>query len=236
MDDEFGWSVALGGGPNDTPQTTLAIAAPWYHEDKQTASGYYTKRNRGKVYILGQDRNPNNTTPKQNQWTLQAELTGANDTDQFGMSLSMSQDGTLLAIGAPAAIADEIDSEGLVMSSRGQVHVYQRSNNTGSWIPMTSSSRSPIQGQVGEYLGVSVALSSDGTRLVAGMGNCKEQGGGGGFRVYDWIAGNWCEIGSVCVINGDSSRGSAARVALSGDGKTVVANVQADFVGVYRVE
>jgi hypothetical protein len=82
----------------------------------------------------------------------EAQTTGGN---QFGASLSMSGDGSMLAIGGT-----DNDGGG---SNAGHVRVYRLVS--GSW---TQIGADLVGAAAGDFLGTSVALSGNGIRLIAG--------------------------------------------------------------------
>ena len=129
--------------------------------------------------------------------------------DRSGNSLSMSSDGSIVAIGGYLN-----DGNG---SNSGHVRVYQ--NVSGTWTQIGSD----IDGEASsDESGTSVSISSDGT--VVAIGARKNDGNGsnsGHVRVYQNVSGTWTKIGSD--IDGEaSSDESGTSVSLSSDG-TVVA-------------
>ena len=140
-------------------------------------------------------------------WTkIGADIDGEAAGDQSGESVSISSDGTTVAIGAS-------NNGG---SYAGHVRVYK--NITGTWTKIGAD----IDGEAaGDYSGRSVAISSDGTTVA--IGAPYNDGGGsdaGQVRVYKNIAGTWTKIGTDIdgEAAGDQSGGS---VAISSDGTTV---------------
>ena len=129
--------------------------------------------------------------------------------DRSGVWVSLSDDGTIVAIGAYTN-----DGNG---NESGQVRVYQYANS--SWTQLGSD----IDGEAaGDRLGYSVALSSDGTILAAGA--YKNDGNGtesGHVRVYEYSGSSWSQLGSD--IDGEAAGDQAGNaVSLSSDG-TIVA-------------
>jgi len=86
---------------------------------------------------------------------LGAPLLGQQGDARFGQSISLSDDGTILAVGAPSATVDSKENAGIVQ-------VFQLRN--GFWEPRGS----PLQGRnKDDQFGSAVALSADGSVLVA---------------------------------------------------------------------
>ena len=140
-------------------------------------------------------------------WTqLGSDIDGEALYDNSGYSVSLSSDGTILAIGAY-----KNDGNG---SNSGHVRVYQYANSTWSQLG------SDIDGEAaGNLAGYSISLSDDGMTLAVG-----EIVGGGGskgqVRVYRYSGGSWSQLGNDIVgeANDDFSGGS---VSLSSNGSRV---------------
>jgi hypothetical protein len=139
-------------------------------------------------------------------WTqIGADINGEAADDQSGFSVSLSSDGTILAIGANLN-----DGNGL---NSGHVRVYQ--NTAGNWAQIGSD----IDGEAADdRCGFSVSLSNNGNILAIGaIGNDGNGPNAGHVRVYQNIAGNWTQIGAD--IDGEvSSDNSGRSVSLSSNG------------------
>jgi hypothetical protein len=125
--------------------------------------------------------------------------------DKSGFSISLSDDGTILAVGAYFN-----DGGG---ANAGHVRVYQYASS--SWSQLGSD----IDGEAaGDLSGCSVSLSDDGTILAVGA--YKNDGGGvdaGHVRVYKYASSSWTQLGSD--IDGEAADDwSGNSVSLSGDG------------------
>ena len=131
--------------------------------------------------------------------------------DQNGYSISLSSDGTIVAIGA-------IYNDG-GGSNSGHVRVYQYSS--GSW---TQLGQDIDGGGLDEDSGYSVSLSSDGTIVAIGAPEARKNGEGseGLTRVYRWNGTDtWTQIGED--IHGQAiTDDSGAGVGLSSDGTILV--------------
>ena len=143
------------------------------------------------------------------QWTqVGSDLYGEMAFDEFGWSVALSSEGTRLAIGAPYNDANGNDA--------GHVRVFDW---TGSqWTPVGSD----LNGEAAyDYLGWSVALSSDGTRVAIGAPtNGYSSDNAGHVRLYDWTGSQWTQVGSA--LNQEASGDHFGRsVALSSDGTRV---------------
>jgi hypothetical protein len=99
------------------------------------------------------------------------DIDGEFITDQSGISVSMSSDGTFIAIGASQN------------SGKGHVRVYGYGN--GSWLKTGNDLDAEA---LGDELGWSVSLSGDGTRVAAGAKSNDGNGTSSGHvRVYDLL-------------------------------------------------
>jgi len=118
--------------------------------------------------------------------------------DQFGQSVSMSADGTRVAIGAPRA-------------SSGRVKVYELIGS--SWTQVGND----IDGDGGNS-GYSVSMSSDGSRVAVGAPYASSEYGQ--VQVYDLIGSSWTQVGATIVGSDDDGREikSGFSVSLSADG------------------
>jgi len=185
--DNSGYSVSLS---NDG--TKLAIGAL---NNDGTAS------DAGHVRVYGYSNS---------SWSqLGSDIDGEAAYDLSGTSVSLSDDGTIVAIGAVA-------NDGTA-SDAGHVRVYGYSNS--SWSQLGSD----IDGEAaGDHSGTSVSLSDDGT--IVAIGAIFNDGNGsnsGHVRVYGYSSGSWSQLGSD--IDGEAFQNySGESVSLSGDG-TIVA-------------
>ena len=142
-------------------------------------------------------------------WTkLGADVTGAAVNDLAGGAVSMSADGTRMAVAA-----SQSDSGG---TDAGQVRVWEYASNN-QWALLGPE----IRGEsAGEFVGASVALSGDGTTLVIGSTN--EFPYMGFVRIYRYNAASkvWTKLGADIVGHSDRDRFGAS-VAISYDGSKI---------------
>ena len=134
--------------------------------------------------------------------------------DQSGYSVSMSSDGTRMAIGAV------MPASGYAAGGTGKVRVYEWDNV--SWSQLGAD----IDGEGTEdHFGRSVSISSDGTRVAIGaqFNNPTNTAAGvsvGHVRVYDWNNVSWNQVGGD--IDGEAVGDRSGRsVSISGDGTRV---------------
>ncbi len=131
---------------------------------------------------------------------LGADIIGEAAGDQSGLSVSLSGDGTTLAIGAPYN-----DGGG---TSTGHVRVYRLT--AGAWTPLGADIDGAISGSQGDRFGTSVSLSSNGTRVIAG-GPLNSVA-----RIYQLVGTTWTLVGTPL----GGARRTGQSVAMSADGLT----------------
>ena len=183
--DVSGWSVSLS-----SDGTVLAIGAIHYVGNGPSS---------GHVRIY---KNISGT------WTqVGVDINGEAAGDQSGTSVSLSSDGSVVAIGAPLNDGNN--------TSSGHVRIYK--NISGTWTQVAA-----INGEAAsDWSGYRVSLSSDGS--VVAIGASQNDGNGassGHVRIYKNISGTWTQVGVA--INGDAAGDSSGvSVSLSSNGSVV---------------
>jgi hypothetical protein len=138
-----------------------------------------------------------------NWMQLGPDLEGEVNGELFGSAVSLSSDGSLLAIGTP------LNSDGF--SSAGQVKVFQWTGT--SWMQKGTD----INGLADDLLGNAVSLSADGLRLaVDAIGNEENGSKAGQVRVYEWVDEDWSKVGAD--IDGEVGAFLGCSLSLSADG------------------
>ena len=143
----------------------------------------------------------------QGQWEqIGQTILGDQQESYLGDQVSISDDGTTIAVGTGA-----YSSNGL--SYNGKVQVYRLVNNV--WTQLGPD----INGvENEETLGNSLSLNEDGTILA--IGSEYANGSGGKVTVFSYADNEWSIVGSV--INGQSNNGRFGTcVRLSNDGQTL---------------
>jgi len=148
-------------------------------------------------------------------------IVGEASNDEFGWSVSLSSDGSVLAVGAPVN-----------NSSTGHVRVYDWNAGGGTW----DQRGSDIDGQSGgDKFGWSVSLSADGNTLA--VGTPIRDFSRGAVRVYDWTT-SWSQRGSIIQGAGTGDEfGTAVSISSNGNKVAVGApehNSSAGHVQVYE--
>ena len=134
--DQFGWSVAISYNGS-----FIAIGARYEDSSVSQAGKVYTFRDNGSSWVQEDQFQPNVISAIQ----------------YFGSSLSMNNDGTLLAVGAT-----EFTHDGVFYA--GAVYIFSYANSTWTQEQILVSSTPLLR----EHLGWSVATSSDFSTIVSG--------------------------------------------------------------------
>jgi hypothetical protein len=103
-------------------------------------------------------------------------LEGQEHAEGYGACVALSEDGSVLAIGAPQSSLGGLDA--------GRVEVYKRDGSQGAWVLEGKS----ILGSTGEEFGSAVALAKQGMRVVVGAPSTTFDGSivqAGAVRVFD---------------------------------------------------
>ena len=229
-DDQSGHSVSLSADG-----TIVAIGAP-YHDETG-------KSNAGQVRIY--KYTPPSSGTGTGTWAqLGADINGAASRDESGYSVSLSADGTIVAIGAPK---HDADGTGFSIEKRGQVRIYKYTppsgtTGTGTWEPLGEE----IEGKApDDWSGWSVSLSADGKTVAIGVPRHNAGGDApSSVRVYEYKtnaslpsgthggSSQWKQAGTdinqgegTFVLATGEGENKANRfgwsVSLSGNGKTV---------------
>lgn len=137
-------------------------------------------------------------------WTqLGQDIDGESTSDRSGFSVSLSSDGTKVAIGAP-----QNNGNNAVLS--GHVRVYE--NQSGVWMQLGQD----IDGEgASDQSGISVSLSSDGN--IVAIGGSRLSAGNAYVRVYENQSGTWIQIGND-IENVPVTNNVDLKVSLSSDG------------------
>lgn len=142
-------------------------------------------------------------------WTqLGSDIDGEAARDQSGYSVSISSDGSIVAIGA--------NRNGVNGAEAGHVRVYKYQSS--AWTQLGSD----IDGEAAaDYSGIAVSISSDGSIVAIGaIWNDGNGSNAGHVRVYKYQSGAWTQLGSD--IDGEAAGDYSCRsVSISGDGSLI---------------
>ena len=146
-------------------------------------------------------------------WTqVGSDIDGEAAGDKSGNSVSMSSDGTRVAIGA--SLNDGSSGSG---SAAGHVRVYSKSG--GTWTQVGGD----IDGEAsGDKSGRTLSMSADGTRVAIGATDNDGNGSDAGHvRVYSESGGTWTQVGGD--IDGEAAGDyfGGDSISMSSDGTRV---------------
>jgi hypothetical protein len=225
--DTFGFDLALSADGN-----VLAVSAI---EEDSAATGIDGNQadnaatDSGAVYVFARSGGT---------WSQQAYVKASNTgaADGFGVSLALSADGTMLAVGASGedSIATGIggDQTNNSASTSGAVYVFSRSG-AGAWSQQAYVKAS--NSRLGHGFGSSIALSADGSTLAVGAqgessaatgvnGNQADTSAVSAGAAFVFIRSgvNWIQQAYLKASNSAGSRWFGYSLTLSSDGDTLV--------------
>ena len=159
------------------------------------------------------------------QWAqLGSDIDGEAANEYFGKSVSLSANGTRVAVGAYGN-----------NNNQGTVRAFEW--NGAAWVQLGSD----IDGEAaGDRAGSAVSLSADGARIAVGAPKSHAGSSAGHVRVFEWSGGAWVQQGNN--IDGEAAGDQSGKsVSLSADGarvavgahKNVGAGIDAGHARVY---
>lgn len=185
--DQSGYAVALSADGS-----IMAVAAPFNNNSNGNNSGSV------RIY-----ENMGGT------WTqLGGDIDGDASDDNFGFSIALSDDGSIVAIGA---YRNDVGG-----ASAGQLKIFQY--NGSSWTQMGTNIYSYVDW---DHLGMSVALSADGNTVAVGV-DLSDMNGlqSGHVEVYHFNGSSWQQVGGD-IIGANAEDRSGYAISLSADGNVL---------------
>ena len=145
--------------------------------------------------------------------------------DQLGFSVAVSGDGSTAVAGAPAAMVDG-------NANRGLVYVFTKPG--GNWADIAQTATlDAFGGAANDGLGSSVAISADGSKVVAGAPHSLS--GSGSAYVFARPAGGWSgateQLATLTASDAAANDLFGSSIAISGDGSTVAAGAPEATIG-----
>ncbi len=200
-----------GKSPNDYFGVSISLSSDGSTVTIGATRSFYVKRC-GQVRVFKYNGN---------MWQQVGEdINGDNKNEFFGGEVSLSSDGSIVAVGAYYN-----DDNG---KQSGHVRIYE--NKSGNW---TQMGQNLVGNGAKDFFGWSISLSADG--LTVAIGASGEAGflHSGCICVLKYINGAWEQIGEDIIgeIQGDLFGHS---VSLSSDGLTVAAGTRFHYVKVYK--
>jgi WD40 repeat protein len=146
------------------------------------------------------------------QWVLMGTpIVGTSDSVRAGWSVSISGDGSSVAIGAPKGG----ESEG------GAVFTYRFDDEEGTWIPYGTV----LEGDAGEAFGYATSLSNDGNLIAVGTPKAAREGlqNVGKASVFYLFGSEWVPLAGGSEVYGiDANDIDGTSVALSSQDGTIL--------------
>jgi hypothetical protein len=236
MSAEFGHAVVLSADGN-----TLAVSAYWEASKATGINGDQHDESipqSGAVYVF---------TRTGTRWTQQAYIKASNtgeagtadrfgDGDQFGVSLTISDDGSTIAAGA---ISEDSNAPGIngdqtnnSATSAGAVYVFTRTGSTWAQQAYIKASNP----DAADMFGYSVSLNADGNTLA--VGSYDEGGssrtingppdnmrrGAGAVYMFTRSGTTWTQQAYIHASNAEAGDSFGVNVVLSDDGNTLLAS------------
>ena len=231
--DNFGYSISLSSDGN-----TLAVGAP-YEDSNATGVGGddadNSTANSGAVYVF---------TRSGGTWGQHAYIKASNNgsNDHFGSAVSLSSDGSTLAVGSDAEDSNATglngDQTNNTLNNSGAVYVFRNSSGTWSQEAYVKASNPGI----GDNFGFSISLSSDGDTLAVGApyedssatgvgGNTSDNSAedSGAVYVFTYSGSSWGQQAYIKASNTGDYDDFGYAISLSSDGNTLA--VGADYEG-----
>jgi hypothetical protein len=227
-EDYFGYSVALSADGS-----ILAVGAEG--EDGSSTGVGQSDNNggaseSGAVYVFSRAAD---------SWTEQSYIKSSNSEawDHFGGAVSLSGDGSVLAVGAywedSAATAPDGDQADNSADASGAAYLF--SFDGSSWQQAAYLKHAQNDGSGSDSFGISVSLSADGTKLAVGAaGEASSTPGidnsaadnstpyAGAAFVFSYDGTNWQQDAYIKASNPSTEDEFGRVVQLSGDGKSLV--------------
>jgi hypothetical protein len=217
--DAFGHSVSLSADGDTLAVGAIGEASSAKGINVEDAQSNNEAPDSGAVYVFertGAD------------WSQEAYIKASNtdENDYFGRSVSLSNDGDILAVGAP----NEDGEDGFAFNS-GAVYVFARIETDWSQQAYIKASNA---GDKGDYFGYSVSLSKYGNILAVGAhgegsdakginGNEKndDKPNSGAVYVFARIGTDWSQKAYIKASNTDENDYFGRSVSLDADGNTL---------------
>ncbi len=201
--DQFGYSVALS-----SDGSTLAVGAR--NEASASVADPFNNlaSGSGAVYVFVRAGTGN--------WTEQGYIKATNVEagDNFGQAVSLSDNGNILAVGAPGE-----DNDANIVTNAGAVYTFTRSASL--WTQQSTLTASSAA--AGDGFGNAISLNATGSVLAIGasLADDAPNVNNGTVYIFTFVA-NWSETGQLIASNAGTNDNFGTSLALSVDGNTLV--------------
>lgn len=223
--DSFGYDVALS-----EDGITAVVCSPGEDSNATSVNGDEmdnSSDNSGAAYVFVH----NGTT-----WAQDSYLKASNSDseDQFGHSVDVNSDGTVIAIGAFNEASDsEINGNESDNSASGAGAAYLFYKSQADW--QQEDYIKAVNSDASDKFGSDVQLSSNGKALVVGSPNESSSSQGldgdvqlndasaaGAVYLFTDVEGTWQQTEYIKSRNTDAGDGFGSAIAISGDGNTLI--------------
>lgn len=223
--DSFGYDVALS-----EDGLTAVVGSPGEDSNTTSVNGNEmdnSSDNSGAAYVFVH----NGTT-----WAQDSYLKASNSDseDQFGHSVDVNSDGTVIAIGAFNEASDsEINGSDSDNSASGAGAAYLFYKSQSGW--QQEDYIKAVNSDASDRFGSDVQLSSNGKALVVGSPNESSSSQGldgdvqlndastaGAVYLFTDVEGTWQQTEYIKSRNTDAGDGFGSAIAISGDGNTLI--------------
>ncbi|WP_244662352.1 FG-GAP repeat protein [Vibrio owensii] len=223
--DSFGYDVALS-----EDGLTVVVGSPGEDSNATSVNGDEmdnSSDNSGSAYVFVH----NGTT-----WAQDSYLKASNSDseDQFGHSVDVNSDGTVIAIGAFNEASDsEINGNESDNSASGAGAAYLFYKSQAGW--QQEDYMKAVNSDGSDHFGSDVQLSSNGKALVVGSPNESSSSQGldgdvqlndasaaGAVYLFTDVEGTWQQTEYIKSRNTDAGDGFGSAIAISGDGNTLI--------------
>lgn len=223
--DSFGYDVALS-----EDGLTAVVGSPGEDSNATSINGNEidnSSDNSGAAYVFVH----NGTT-----WTQDYYLKASNSDseDQFGHSVDVNSDGTVIAIGAFNEASDsEINGNESDNSASGAGAAYLFYKSQAGW--QQEDYIKAVNSDASDHFGSDVQLSSNGKALVVGAPNeasssqgldgdvqLNDASAAGAVYLFTDVEGTWQQTEYIKSRNTDAGDGFGSAIAINGDGNTLI--------------
>ena len=221
--DWFGYDVAVSGDGN-----TVAVGVPRDDSNSSSDPANNDLEDSGAVYVF---------VKSTAGWEQQAYLKALSfdEGDQFGTSVSLSDDGNVLAIGASgedsAAVGVNEDASDNSLNSSGAAYIFERIDEIWqqtNYIKASNSGKFDSFGRVvslsrdGQTLAVSAIGEQSNATSINGNQEDNSLDQSGAVYVYSKTSNVWQQQAYIKASNADDLDRFGQVVSLSGDGNTLL--------------
>ncbi len=208
--DFFGWATAISGDGK-----TMVVAAKMEDSASNTNDDLEhdnSATNTGALYVF---------ELVDGNWQQSAYLKKwfSGNSDELGFSVAINFDGTIIASGAPwddsSATGINSNTNDDTMSQAGAVYIFEKTE--AGWIQSAYAKSSATA--AGQMLGIDIDISDNDVIVAGAKGDANKKGAA---IIFSKSSGQWKEDSILYASHGDSNDEFGDKVAISGDGQTII--------------